>query len=151
MRYLILVGLLAGCAVVPDRLKLKPRVETAPVAVETDTDVSAADQLRPKLRPFEGGAAAPKTEDVTTTAPVPSGELGTTVASLGSPAETGLWLKTPLVTTEQAGKVSFGGKTINVTLIPIEGPVTAGSRMSLQAFQDLGAPLTGLPEVSVSI
>lgn len=79
--------------------------------------------------------------------------LGTTVASLGSPAEPGLWLKTPLVRSEQSGRVTHRGtgKSVAVTLIPIDGPATAGSRMSLQAMQQLGVSLTDLAEVEVTL
>ncbi|MEX0367773.1 MAG: hypothetical protein AB3N22_17010 [Ruegeria sp.] len=79
------------------------------------------------------------------------GTLGRTVASLGNAAEPGLWLKTPLVSVEQAGRVYYAetNTTVDVTLIPIDGPKTAGSRLSLGAMQALGAPLTGLPEVDV--
>ncbi|WP_415402549.1 hypothetical protein [Tateyamaria sp. SN3-11] len=79
------------------------------------------------------------------------GTLGRTVASLGNAAEPGLWLKTPLVSAEQSGQVYYPetGKTVAVTLIPIDGPASAGSRLSLAAMQALGAPLTGLPEVDV--
>ena len=79
-----------------------------------------------------------------------SGLLGVTVASLGTPAETGLWLKTPLVKAQQTGSVAYNGKTARVLLIPIVGEATAGSRMSLQAFQALGAPLTDLVSVKVT-
>ncbi|WP_299654025.1 hypothetical protein [uncultured Tateyamaria sp.] len=80
-----------------------------------------------------------------------TGTLGRTVASLGNAAEPGLWLKTPLVSAEQAGRVYYPdtNRTVDVTLIPIDGPDTAGSRLSLAAMQALGAPLTGLPEVDV--
>ncbi|MEZ8016683.1 MAG: hypothetical protein QMB38_11305 [Ascidiaceihabitans sp.] len=103
----------------------------------------ATSELRPIVRP-EG---AP-----TVAEPVAgqSGSLGVTVASLGTPAETGLWLKTPLVKAQQTGSVAYNGKTARVLLIPIVGEATAGSRMSLQAFQALGAPLTDLVSVKVT-
>ena len=103
----------------------------------------ATSELRPIVRP-EG---AP-----TVAEPVAgqSGSLGVTVASLGTPAETGLWLKTPLVKALQTGSVAYNGKTARVLLIPIVGEATAGSRMSLQAFQALGAPLTDLVSVKVT-
>lgn len=74
-----------------------------------------------------------------------------TIAGLGDPAKPGLWLETPLVTTEQPGRVSYRatGASVNVTLRPIPGEATAGSRLSLQAMRDLGAPLTELVEVTV--
>jgi hypothetical protein len=112
-------------------------VLAAPVAVESS-------ELRPVARPIEGA-------EVASPPVVASGALGETVASLGNPSEPGLWLKTPLVKAQTLGRVSYNGKSANVTLIPIEGPATAGSRMSLQAFQTLGAPLTDLVTVSVVI
>ena len=78
-------------------------------------------------------------------------ELGRTVASLGNPTDPGFWLETPLVSTETQGRVVYPatGKSVAVTLIPIEGPATAASRISLPALRLLGAPLTGLPELIV--
>ena len=79
--------------------------------------------------------------------------LGTTVASLGSATEPGLWLKTPLVTAEAQGRVTnpANGKSSTVTLIPIAGAATAGSRMSLAALRLIGASVTELTTVEVSI
>lgn len=77
--------------------------------------------------------------------------LGTTVASLGNVAEPGFWLKTPLVSSRQRGKVTAAnGQTVEVVLIPLGGPATGGSRMSLSAMQALGVSITDLPEVAVS-
>ena len=103
----------------------------------------ATSELRPIARP-EG------TPTVAQPVAGQSGSLGVTVASLGTPAETGLWLKTPLVKAQQTGSVAYNGKTARVLLIPIVGEATAGSRMSLQAFQALGAPLTDLVSVKVT-
>ncbi|WP_375173543.1 hypothetical protein [Pseudooceanicola sp.] len=105
-------------------------------------------EIRPQGRPGEGGeisVAQPA-------APLETGSLGTTIASLGNAAEPGLWLKTPLVRAEGPGTVRYSGtgKSVTARLIPIDGPRTAGSRASLQLMQALGAPLTGLPEFSVS-
>jgi len=79
--------------------------------------------------------------------------LGTTIASLGSPSEPGFWLKTPLVKVETAGRITnkANGKSSAVTLIPIEGPVTGGSRMSLPAMRLIEASLTDLTEVDVTL
>jgi hypothetical protein len=41
------------------------------------------------------------------------------------------------------------GQSSQVDLIPIDGPPTAGSRMSLAAMRLIGVPLTGLAEVEV--
>ena len=150
MRYVILCGFLAGCAVLPEGLK--PKGKPVGAVVEDAVITAEAPSQRPVARPAAGEVA--QTPEAAATTPEPSstasGALGTTVASLGSPAEPGLWIKTPLVSAAQSGKVSYGGKTIEVKLIPIEGPETAGSRLSLQGFQALGAPLTDLIEVSVS-
>jgi len=77
--------------------------------------------------------------------------LGTSVASLGDPARSGFWLETPLVSSETEGRVVFPGtgKSAQVQLIPIEGPATGGSRISLSAMRLIGAPLTDLPTLEV--
>lgn len=136
---------------------------------EAHQGMSVDGLTRPKVRPsdLDLSAATPPPAAATTaaafdtvsaeekaaaTAPVAvAGSLGLTVASLGSPSEPGLWMKTPLVSSEMQGRVVYpaNGKSVTVTLIPIDGPKTAGSRLSLPAFQVLGAPLTGLPELEV--
>ncbi|WP_319824228.1 hypothetical protein [Thalassovita sp.] len=80
-----------------------------------------------------------------------TGLLGVTVASLGDPAKAGFWIETPLVQAAGKGRVSYAktGRTVKVDLIPIDGPATAGSRLSLATMRLLDAPLTGLPEVKV--
>lgn len=134
-------------------------------APEPQVGASATDEMRPRSRP-PGGLAPPataRTQDAfdTTTAqeraaaqtPAAAGErmLGRTVASLGSPSEPGFWLKTPLVGQEMSGRVVYPatGQSVRVTLIPIGGPATGGSRLSLPALRLLGAPLTGLSDVEV--
>lgn len=90
-------------------------------------------------------AAAPPAE--------PAGErrLGTTVASLGDPSRAGFWLETPLVSSPEQGRVVFPatGKSAQVELIPIDGPATGGSRISLAAMRLIEAPLTDLPVIEV--
>jgi len=75
-----------------------------------------------------------------------------TVAGLGDPSRPGLWLETPLVQAEAQGRVRLvsGGAAIAVTLLPAPGPATAGSRLSLTAMRQLGAPLSALVELEVS-
>ncbi|MGI3170828.1 hypothetical protein ACRARG_16885 [Pseudooceanicola sp. C21-150M6] len=115
---------------------------------------NGAGQMRPPARPGEGEAedaeAASITPPPSTPALPTAGPLGTTIASLGNAAEPGMWIKTPLTQTKGPGTVSYNGKTVNVELIPLEGPVSGGSRISLQAMQAIGAALTDLPEVTVS-
>lgn len=76
-------------------------------------------------------------------------ELGVTIASLGPPAEPGIWLKTPLVTELSEGRITFNDKSINVELRPSGGAPGSGSQISLAAMRLIEAPLTGLPEVTV--
>ncbi len=125
--------------------------------------------VRPQARPDGASALKPAANartaeqfDTTTAeerqkasaAPAQSGgekALGQTVASLGDPARPGFWLETPLVSSAQKGRVLFSdtGKTAQVDLIPIEGPKTGGSRLSLAAMRLIGVPLTGLPTIQV--
>ncbi|MEE2945007.1 MAG: hypothetical protein VX444_07525 [Pseudomonadota bacterium] len=76
------------------------------------------------------------------------GALGETVATLDATAP-GRWLKTPLVRVEQSGTIVFGAKQLAVRLIPIDGPETGGSLISLEAMREIDAPLTGFPKLQV--
>lgn len=78
-----------------------------------------------------------------------STELGTTLATLGSPADPGIWLKTPLVTSLVAGRVDYQGASVNLELRPSGGEAGSGSQISLPAMRLLGAPLTGIIELKV--
>lgn len=77
--------------------------------------------------------------------------LGSTIVSLGDPARPGFWIETPLASAAGTGRVVYPGtgQSAQVELIPIDGPATAGSRMSLAAMRLIGVPLTGLAEVQV--
>lgn len=86
---------------------------------------------------------------VVTEEPAQDQPLGTTIASLGPPAEPGIWLKTPLVTELAPGRVAYQGKTINVELRPSGGAAGSGSQISLAAMRLIEAPLTSLPELTV--
>ncbi len=131
--------LLSACAGLKRPAGLPEATPTGPVAQ------TAA--IRPPDRPGDlpAPAAAPT---AAATAPA-TGTLGTTVASLDA-SEPGLWLRTPLVKARAPGSVAYQGRTVTADLIPLDGPATAGSRASLQLMQALGAPLTALPEVTVS-
>ncbi|WP_240611089.1 hypothetical protein [Oceaniglobus ichthyenteri] len=109
-------------------------------------------------------AAAARTEeefDTTTdaqrkqaeAAPVAAGEvkLGETVASLGDPTQGGFWIKSPLVKTAGPGRIEnpANGKSALVELIPLAGPETGGSQVSLAALRLLEAPITDLPTLVV--
>lgn len=75
--------------------------------------------------------------------------LGTTIASLGSPTEPGIWLDTPLTDTLEQGRAAWRDNSVNLELRPSGGEVGAGSEMSLAAMRLLEIPLTDLPEISV--
>jgi hypothetical protein len=76
--------------------------------------------------------------------------LGFAVASLGDASIPGLWMETPLVSTEGPGRViGPDGRTVTVTLRPSGGGPGSGSRLSLQAMQALGIDLAALPTVTV--
>ena len=153
---LITVVCVAGCGLIPEGVSNPVSGAVSPSetgALEAGPEEGGITPVRPQPRP-EGLAINP--DDVAAVAEpsapeVSVGTLGRTVASLGNAAEPGVWLKTPLVTATRPGRVFFPetGKTIDVTLIPIDGPDTAGSRMSLAAMQGVGASLTDLIEVDV--
>ncbi len=153
---------LAACGAPMERLGLAgPNADkTAALPAAEDADQASYDPVTSAPRP---PAAARTVEALDTTtpeqraaavAPAAAGArvLGTTVVSLGSATEPGLWIKTPLVKTEMQGRVKnpATGKSSTVMLIPIEGPITAGSRMSLAALRLIGASLTDLTSVEIS-
>ncbi|THD73367.1 hypothetical protein E7681_11760 [Thalassobius vesicularis] len=98
----------------------------------------------PVSEPVDVVPETPQTPDET-------GFLGVTVASLGDTSREGFWVETPLVSAPAKGSVRYRktGRTVKVDLIPIAGPSTAGSRLSLATMRLLNAPLTGLPEVEI--
>lgn len=121
-----------------------PVLTSAPPPPPTAKTQAALDTTTPEQRKQ---AAAPTPTAAT------SKSLSTTVASLGTPTEPGFWLKTPLVKFETKGRVTnkANGKSSAVTLIPIEGPATGGSRLSLPAMRLIEAPLTELTELEVTL
>lgn len=157
------VWLLAGCAGV---MQEKQR--------DSQAVMSGEGQVRPVARPVGGAPKRPpagartvaqldttskeekKAAAIAASEAQKSGEgklLGRTIASLGDPTDPGIWIKTPLVSKPSKGRVVYpvNGKAVQLDLIPIDGPATAGSRMSLAALRVIEAPLTELPEVDVYI
>jgi len=167
---LFIVAATAGCSTLSDRFGMdasqsEPAAASAPTETPTEAPAEAATATAaatpPAASPIATGGSSAEALDTTTAAereaasrpPASTGAaLGTTVVSLGSATEPGLWLKTPLVDAEQPGRVTnpATGKSAAVTLIPLEGPATAGSRMSLPALRLIGASLTDLTTVEVS-
>lgn len=70
--------------------------------------------------------------------------IGTTIATLGAPADPGIWVKTPLVTQVTQGRIQYQGRVINAELRPSGGVAGSGSQISLAAMRLIAAPLTGL-------
>ena len=125
-----------------------PPVETAavdPAPAEPPNTIGSPDPFQtPVVNPDEDGGPEAKAEPT-------DGRIGTTIASLGDPAEAGFWVKTSLVSAPTKGRVVYvsSGRSVQVDLIPLDGPAGGGSQISLAAMRLLDAPLTGLPELVV--
>jgi len=136
----VLLTLLAACGPLnragkaPETSVLGPDPETA--KLEDPSDIAPDESA---LRPADS---------------IPTGLVGPkrTIAGLGDPGQPGLWLETPLVKFQGAGRIALasGGGSVAVTLLPVAGETTAGSRLSLDAMRQLGAPLTELVEIIVT-
>ena len=147
MKRLILLSFLVLAACANGRLSLKPPANvTVGEGAEASPPEDATTEEEFDTTTAEERAAA-------TAAPEPAGEraLGETVATLGSPTEPGFWLETPLVSAVTPGRVvaKANGKSVQLELRPIDGPATAGSRISLPALRLLEVGLAGLHELTV--
>ena len=179
MKYLVTITAIAGLSACTGPsfpagpLQNADPAVVAPVAVEApDLSPSLGEAFAPPIRPTldttqtrpDFPPPPPPTArtveqfDTTTqedreaaVAPPSGGErrLGTTIASLGSPTDPGIWFKTPLVSEVTQGRVEYNGKSVNVELRPSGGAAGSGSQISLAAMRLIEAPLTGLPEVTV--
>lgn len=127
-----------------------PAEETRPVARPAATAPRPAAAAR-TVDEFDTTSAEERAAAAAPSEPGGEALLGETVASLGDPSRPGFWLETPLVSAPGKGRVVYpgSGKSAQVDLIPIEGPSTAGSRISLAAMRLIEAPLTDLPTVQV--
>lgn len=151
-------GLLAGCT---EGTMLAGRPDAAPTAPQaTPEQVAAAAAITRAPAPRPAARASAAQLDTTTpeqraeaAKPAAAAEtkLGTTVASLGNPSEGGFWIKTPLVKARGTGRIvdPATGKSAKVDLIPLDGPASGGSQVSLPALQLLGVSLTDLPTLEV--
>ena len=158
MKYVVLfpVLILAGCTLPPEQVApdaVAPVVEAAAPVVET-LDPTPAPPPPPKARTVEQFDTTTAEDRAAAVAkPEPAGEtkLGTTIATLGSPADPGIWIKTPLVTELVMGRAVYGanGKSVNLELRPSGGDAGSGSQISLPAMRLLDAPLTGLLELII--
>ena len=134
------------------------RVAEAPHAGGTVLPPDQSPVARPPVGPGAGNgfdSAMPGERSAAleppATAAADDGRLGTTIASLGDPAEAGFWIRTPLVTEPAPGRVVYpiSGRSVQVQLIPSGGVAGSGSQVSLAAMRLLDAPLTELPELVV--
>lgn len=115
-----------------------------------DSDRAGSDVPPPPSVAAEDQSAAEDPAQEEPAAAPASGDLGTTIATLGDPSRPGLWLETPLVSTQTPGRiVTEGGNALEVTLIPSGGLPGSGSRISLAAMQALGLGLTDLATLTV--
>lgn len=126
--------------VAPEKTATTAPTVTAAVPKPT---ARTADELNTTTTQQRSEAAKPAT-----TAEV---RLGTTVASLGDPTLPGFWIKTPLVKARANGRVFYKAteKSAKVELLPLVGPASGGSQLSLPALQLLGVSLTELPTIEV--
>ncbi|MBV1868657.1 MAG: D-galactarate dehydratase [Marinosulfonomonas sp.] len=131
----------AGCAV------LSPPKQSPP----SNTASSKPPKNATTAEQFDTTSQAERTAALAVPKPAGERNLGKTIATLGNPTDPGFWLETPLVSKRTQGRVVFAstGKSVAVELIPVQGAATSGSRISLPAMRLLGAPLAGLPELTV--
>ncbi|MCZ4262918.1 MAG: D-galactarate dehydratase [Limimaricola soesokkakensis] len=147
------LGLLSACA----EMQQASAPSAAPASEATAAAPQPAVQSAPPPPPEAASAAAldtttPEQRAAATAAPEPAGEqrLGTTIASLGSPADPGLWIETPLVSSVTQGRVeAANGKSVKLELRPSGGAAGSGSEISLPAMRLLEVSLTSLPELTV--
>lgn len=142
----------------------RPAAENSVTVLQPDEDT-----LRPQARPGDRAASAagigavgqrPESLEQTSEAeraaalapPAARTQmLGETLASLGSPSEPGLWLRTGLVTRVTQGRIETqdGSKSLRVELRPSGAVAGAGSQLSLSGFTTMGLPLTQLVALRV--
>ncbi len=154
MRWLTLIPLLALAACsTPSFQGLFPQPLQEPVAAPAPTLDPAPPPPPPEtartVDEFDTTSAEDREEAIAVSAAATDETLGTTLGTLGSPTEPGIWLKTPLVTALRPGRVTYQGQTINIELRPSGGAAGSGSQISLAAMRLLNAPLTGVLSLTV--
>lgn len=144
-----LVLMLGACAATVEA----PDVVVPAPVTEVATPAAPAPLPRPTARTAaEFNTTTAEQRAAAAAAPVAAEQrLGTTIASLGDPSQPGFWIKTPLVSAAGQGRVvnPANGKSSKVDLIPLDGPASGGSQLSLPVIQLLGVSLTDLPEIEV--
>ena len=156
MRYIALVPfvILAAC----DSPSLQGIFTMPPIGAETAPSETLDPTPPPPPPPtartvdqFDTTTAEDRAEATNVTPVSSERSLGTTNVSLGSAADPGFWLKTPLVSTLVEGRVvnPANGRTLNLELRPSGGASGSGSQLSLAAMRLLDLPLTALADVAV--
>lgn len=127
--------------------------ETAGTGTAAGSVLTAAARPSPAARTAAQFDTTTREQKAAAAAPPATGErrIGTTIASLGDPSQPGFWIKTPLVKSEADGRIvnPANGKSAKVRLIPLDGPASGGSQVSLPALQLIGVSLTDLPTIEV--
>lgn len=139
---LVLIVPLAGCAGAWGRTKaiFAPKPQQTQLQSLTTGGQSAAALDSASTAQVAAAMASPAT-GANTARP-----LGQIAVALGSPAQQGFWLKSPLTRAPAKGRVALAnGRAVNVDL----QPGTGGATLSLSAYRALGLALTDLPQVQV--
>ena len=152
MKYAWLLPALALGACTEFQQALTPAVAAPPAATAPTLDPTPPPPPPRSARTVEQFDTTTQEDRAEALAPVNTGgetRLGTTIASLGNPADPGIWLETPLVSALTPGSVKLNGKTVKVELRPSGGAAGSGSEISLAAMRLLNVPLTDLPTIEV--
>ena len=143
---------LAGCSTPSFQGVFGPALSTpevAPAPTLNPAPPPPPPQNAVTVEQFDTTSQQERAAAVVASAPAGDQALGTTIATLGPPAEPGIWLKTPLVTALTSGRIAYQGKTINIELRPSGGATGSGSQISLAAMRLIEAPLTSLVQLEV--
>jgi hypothetical protein len=124
--------------------------EPAPVSAAPVAPPPPPPQAR-TVEEFDTTSAAERAAAVAAPPPPSEVSLGRTIVSLGPPADPGIWIETPLVTSPRMGRVDYPdkGTSVALELRPSGGAAGSGSQISLAAMRLLEIPLTALAEVTV--
>ncbi|MDV7142533.1 D-galactarate dehydratase [Tropicimonas sp. TH_r6] len=146
----LLVLAVAGCSeMTRTQSGNGPLSATAPTETGAGTVVPATNATT--VEQFDTTSSAERRAAASAPADIAEVRLGTTVASLGDPADPGFWAETGLVDQVTTGRLEFpgAGTSVKVELRPSGGSPGSGTRVSLPAMRVLEAPLTALPELVV--
>jgi hypothetical protein len=155
---LLPLALTAACAVPPLAPVVPPpatpAASTPPPVPTVPLDPTPPPPPPPEARTveeFDTTTAEDRAEALATPPAAAEVALGTTIVSLGPPADPGIWIETPLVDSLVMGRVDYApaGTSVALELRPSGGPPGSGSQISLAAMRLLEVPLTALAEVTV--